>query len=664
MSLTFSWSAVEGAAGYSAQLQDSSGVGTELTVTGATVTFDALRAETSYRFRVAALSEDEALNSGYTEWLDCRTGEGAVALGFASGDGTAENPYLIETPGQLALMAQKVNEAGEGFVKANYALGADIDLAGREWTPIGAGLGNADLDLATENGFAGTFDGRGFTVRNLSIDVETDEAVSVCGLFGLGLDGCTISRVKVEGVVKAVNTAPGGGSATQLVAAGGILGCGLGAQLAECTFSGSVEVSFAADKTGGGASGGIVGKLTGNLENCAATVPEDGRVACTAAYPQAGAMAGYVSAGLITSCRAEVAGEVIADCADFGTAVVSPAAIAGGLVGGSFGGSIGACQVRIDGTVKAECLQTQPDDYGMAFTGGIAGSYGADMLGNNTVTVAGSVSARAVNSAIAGGVIGNQSNAGYGANGLEADISGAICAETTGSGMSDAAYAGGVYGKCSFQMGDLSDSEAEISGSVRAESTVFACVGGVVGSSTTVTRCWTLLGQNGTLAAKAAEVDAVCGGVTGIVASGNVVASYAVLEGGLAADSAAGMASVGGIVGTLSGNMQRAKTAVGCYALLDCGVTAQGPAASNVGAIVGMNNRFGRVNTGYWWSGTDAFAGHSGTEGASEDLRMAGRDEPSLRSAAEAMNAVLAEGYNSVYAYDASLERLTVAKIE
>lgn len=52
-----------------------------------------------------------------------------VAEAFASGTGTSDDPYVIETVEQLALLAQKVNSADENdaeYASACYKLGANI----------------------------------------------------------------------------------------------------------------------------------------------------------------------------------------------------------------------------------------------------------------------------------------------------------------------------------------------------------------------------------------------------------------------------------------------------------------------------------------------------------------------------------------------------------
>jgi len=82
------------------------------------------------------------------------------ATGYASGSGTQTDPYIIKTAEQLAYFAAQVTAGND---KSTYVeLGADIDLDGHWWQPIGA-RGGSDA-----KGFEGTFDGKGYAIKNLS----------------------------------------------------------------------------------------------------------------------------------------------------------------------------------------------------------------------------------------------------------------------------------------------------------------------------------------------------------------------------------------------------------------------------------------------------------------------------------------------------------------
>lgn len=93
----------------------------------------------------------------------------AIAGGFAVGDGTQDDPFQIETAAQLAHFAKTVNE-GEAYLYKYIVLTADIDLANKEWTPIGN----------HSNPFKGNFNGDNHTVTGMQISGELDRV----GLFG------------------------------------------------------------------------------------------------------------------------------------------------------------------------------------------------------------------------------------------------------------------------------------------------------------------------------------------------------------------------------------------------------------------------------------------------------------------------------------------------
>ena len=114
---------------------------------------------------------------------------------------TTTQTYSVETGAELAWLAALVNGTlpadvrSEEFASADNLKGVtiklekDVELAGREWTPIGAG----------DHKFEGIFDGNGFAINNL---VVTGYNSSV-GLFGNTQNGeiknLTIENAKVSG---------------------------------------------------------------------------------------------------------------------------------------------------------------------------------------------------------------------------------------------------------------------------------------------------------------------------------------------------------------------------------------------------------------------------------------------------------------------------------
>ncbi len=93
------------------------------------------------------------------------------------------NEFTLTTKEELAGLAYLVNIDGKNFSGKTVYLGNDIDLSSLEWEPIG----NAS------KAFAGTFNGRGFAVKNLKISTKTEYV----GLFG-NASG-QLSNFSVEG---------------------------------------------------------------------------------------------------------------------------------------------------------------------------------------------------------------------------------------------------------------------------------------------------------------------------------------------------------------------------------------------------------------------------------------------------------------------------------
>ena len=127
--------------------------------------------------------------------------DGSIAESFAGGKGTKDDPYQIATGSQLAYFAKRVNaeEYGEKYADTYFELTEDIDLGGKEWTPIGYTV--ADLIMGGHEYFvfSGNFDGNGYIIKNLTIGTETSPySGDVCGLFGA--TSGTIEDVVLENV--------------------------------------------------------------------------------------------------------------------------------------------------------------------------------------------------------------------------------------------------------------------------------------------------------------------------------------------------------------------------------------------------------------------------------------------------------------------------------
>ena len=206
--------------------------------------------------------------------------------------------YTVTSADGLMNIAELVNG---GKTDINITLTADIDLTGKNWTPIGT-----DYD----NSYKGTFDGGGHTITGLTFTTNDEFA----GLFGWLNRAGTVKNVVMEGVQITSNQIYGG-------SIGGVVGYGWGT-IENCSVSGSVSGTVYV--------GGVVGvQIGGSITGCSSSATVKGTV-------DVGGVAGQTnSSATLTACYAT--GNVIIE--------INPKKnIAGGsLVGMNAGSSLLAC---------------------------------------------------------------------------------------------------------------------------------------------------------------------------------------------------------------------------------------------------------------------------------------------------------------------------------
>ena len=235
--------------------------------------------------------------------------------------------YTVTSADGLMHVADLVNG---GKTDINITLDKNIDLTGKDWTPIGT-----DYD----NSYKGTFDGGGHTITGLTFTTNDEYA----GLFGWLNRAGTVKNVVMEGVQITSNQIYGG-------SIGGVVGYGWGT-IENCSVSGSVSGTVYV--------GGVVGvQIGGSITGCSSSATVKGTV-------DVGGVAGQTnSSATLTACYAT--GNVIIE--------MDPKKnIAGGsLVGMNAGSSLLACYAT--GNVTSTGSST-----GKIHIGGF--------LGNNYTTV-------------------------------------------------------------------------------------------------------------------------------------------------------------------------------------------------------------------------------------------------------------------------------------
>ena len=235
--------------------------------------------------------------------------------------------YTVYNADGLLNVAELVNG---GKTDINITLDKNIDLTGKDWTPIGT-----DYD----NSYKGTFDGGGHTITGLTFTTNDEFA----GLFGWLNRAGTVKNVVMEGVQITSNQIYGG-------SIGGVVGSGWGT-IENCSVSGSVSGTVYV--------GGVVGvQIGGSITGCSSSATVKGTV-------DVGGVAGQTnSSATLTACYAT--GNVIIE--------INPKKniAGGGLVGMNAGSSLLACYAT--GNVTSTGSST-----GYVHIGGF--------LGNNYTTV-------------------------------------------------------------------------------------------------------------------------------------------------------------------------------------------------------------------------------------------------------------------------------------
>ena len=113
----------------------------------------------------ATVAEEDHSASLYTTWWSDNAAEG-----FAGGNGQYEySPYIIKTPEQLAYFANWLEEGhlNNATSTTYFKLGADINMAGHQWKPIGSEGNTDDYTHNTLN--KAVFDGGNHTISNITL---------------------------------------------------------------------------------------------------------------------------------------------------------------------------------------------------------------------------------------------------------------------------------------------------------------------------------------------------------------------------------------------------------------------------------------------------------------------------------------------------------------
>lgn len=230
-----------------------------------------------------------------------------IALAFCGnafavdGESSSSSLYEIGSCDDLIAFAAMVNSSNSN---ADAKLTQSIDCSGKTFDPIGT----------SGHPYTGTFDGDGFSIRNLQVSNKT-----YAGLFGYIGKNAKVQYVfldsaQISGKTKSTSTVYVGGIAAYN-AGGTIYGCVVENSLLSGAVGGSGTTSYA---------GGIVGRMDGGkIELCNVT-----STVSVQTTSSAGGVIGYLNSGTVTNCLSSAKVQSVAKNAD---------GYAGGIAGSNKG---------------------------------------------------------------------------------------------------------------------------------------------------------------------------------------------------------------------------------------------------------------------------------------------------------------------------------------
>ena len=208
------------------------------------------------------------------------------ATAWTQGDGSEQNPFLIENEAQLSHLQQTVT-AGETYQGKFFRLTADLDMGGKQMPSIGffndyTTQENPEL-VRESKVFRGTFDGDFHTIDNLTIVSNNAEAA----LGGVGLFAVSYPETHICNLTLGQGVTVEGSEFDNV---GGFVGYSAGGNVENCRILGTVN--------GGGMNvGGIVGSVEESM-----TITGCVNAGRLVGHSFAGGIVGYANLSKIQNC--------------------------------------------------------------------------------------------------------------------------------------------------------------------------------------------------------------------------------------------------------------------------------------------------------------------------------------------------------------------------
>lgn len=275
-------------------------------------------------------------------------------LNGRNGEGTREKPFLIKNREQLmglselaamgmtVLDSAGIDYAGD-YTGCYFSLGANIDLQGIDWIPIGFYRDSSEKNGDVPYAFSGHFNGNGHTIRNLKLN--TFSGYNHVGLFG-AIENSEISQVTIL---------PDGGSEIKGNDRTGIVaGYAKDSLIRDVTVKNGYVSST-------GVSGGVAGETAGSVIENVICEKVMVNAADGAEVIYAGGIAGIASDSSIVDCKVSTG--------DGNTARIQGKGYIGGIVGFQNGTDI--YNTQVSGTIGG---------YHSTAIGGVTGRYASGKL--------------------------------------------------------------------------------------------------------------------------------------------------------------------------------------------------------------------------------------------------------------------------------------------
>lgn len=208
------------------------------------------------------------------------------ATAWTQGDGSEQNPFLIENEAQLSHLQQTVT-AGETYQGKYFRMTADLDMGGKQMPSIGhyndyTTQENPEL-VRESKVFRGTFDGDFHTIDNLTIVSNNAEAT----LGGLGLFAVSYPETRICNLTLGQGVTVEGSEFDNV---GCFVGYSAGGNVENCRILGTVN--------GGGMNvGGIVGSVEESM-----TITGCVNAGRLVGHSFAGGIVGYANLSKIQNC--------------------------------------------------------------------------------------------------------------------------------------------------------------------------------------------------------------------------------------------------------------------------------------------------------------------------------------------------------------------------